>query len=75
VPFAGLDTATIRQGVERIVLSLQIARLAKDVLQPAGSLLLIGGTGGRRPSAGPLISAVTAAMPALVRSLPLLNLK
>jgi len=32
---------------------------------------LIGGTGGRRPSAGPLISAVTAAMPALARSLAL----
>jgi NAD(P)-dependent dehydrogenase (short-subunit alcohol dehydrogenase family) len=53
------------------VLSVQIARLAKDVLQPTGSLLLIGGTGGRNPSAGPLISAVTAAMPALARSLAL----
>jgi NAD(P)-dependent dehydrogenase (short-subunit alcohol dehydrogenase family) len=71
VSFAELDIGTIRQGVERIVLSVQIARLAKDALQPAGSLLLIGGTGGRRPSAGPLISAVTAAMPALARSLAL----
>jgi NAD(P)-dependent dehydrogenase (short-subunit alcohol dehydrogenase family) len=71
VPFAELDAARIRQGVERIVLSVQIARLAKDALQPAGSLLLIGGTGGRRPSAGPLISATTAAMPALTRSLAL----
>jgi NAD(P)-dependent dehydrogenase (short-subunit alcohol dehydrogenase family) len=69
VPFAELDIVEIRQGVERIVLSVQIARMAKDALQPGGSLLLIGGTGGRRPSAGPLISAVTAAMPALVRSL------
>jgi len=67
--FAELDLGKIRHGVERIVLSVQIARLAKDALQPAGSLLLIGGTGGRRPSAGPLISAVTAAMPALARSL------
>jgi NAD(P)-dependent dehydrogenase (short-subunit alcohol dehydrogenase family) len=71
VPFAELDTAKVRQGLERIVQSVQIARLAKDALQPAGSLLLIGGTGGRRPSAGPLISAVTAAMPALARSLAL----
>ena len=71
VPFAELDTVKIRQGLERIVLTVQIARLAKDVLQPHGSLLLIGGTGGRRPSAGPLISAVTAAMPALARSLAL----
>jgi NAD(P)-dependent dehydrogenase (short-subunit alcohol dehydrogenase family) len=71
VSFAELDIGKIRQGVERIVLTVQIARLAKDALQPTGSLLLIGGTGGRRPSAGPLISAVTAAMPALARSLAL----
>jgi NAD(P)-dependent dehydrogenase (short-subunit alcohol dehydrogenase family) len=69
--FAELDIGHIRHGVERIVLSVHIARLAKDALQPTGSLLLIGGTGGRRPTAGPLISAVTAAMPALARSLAL----
>ena len=71
VPFAELDVGKIRQGVDRIVLSVQVATMAKDALQPTGSLLLIGGTGGRRPSAGPLISAVTAAMPALARSLAL----
>jgi NAD(P)-dependent dehydrogenase (short-subunit alcohol dehydrogenase family) len=71
VPFAELDVDQIRQGVDRIVLSVHVARLAKDALQPTGSLLLIGGTGGRRPSAGPLISAVTTAMPALARSLAL----
>jgi NAD(P)-dependent dehydrogenase (short-subunit alcohol dehydrogenase family) len=71
VSFAELDIGKIRRGLERIVLSVQIARLAKDALQPSGSLLLIGGTGGRRASAGPLISAVTAAMPALTRSLAL----
>ena len=69
VPFAELDSGTIRQGVQRIVLTVEVARLAKDALQPSGSLVLIGGTAGRRPSAGPMISAVTAAMPALVRSL------
>jgi NAD(P)-dependent dehydrogenase (short-subunit alcohol dehydrogenase family) len=71
VSFAELDIGKIRRGVERIVLSVQIARLAKDALQSSGSLLLIGGTGGRRPSAGPLVSAVTATMPALTRSLAL----
>jgi NAD(P)-dependent dehydrogenase (short-subunit alcohol dehydrogenase family) len=71
VPFAELDIEQIRQGVERIALSTEIARLAKDALRPAGSLLLVGGTGGRRPSAGPLTAAVTAAMPALARSLAL----
>jgi NAD(P)-dependent dehydrogenase (short-subunit alcohol dehydrogenase family) len=69
VPFAELDAGAIRRGIERIALSVEIARLAKDALQHTGSILLIGGTGGRRPSAGPLISAVTAAMPALTRSL------
>ena len=69
--FTELDIGHIRHGVERIVLSVHIARLAKDALQPTGSLLLIGGTGGRRPTAGPLISAVTAAMPVLARSLAL----
>jgi NAD(P)-dependent dehydrogenase (short-subunit alcohol dehydrogenase family) len=71
VPFDELNIGKIRRGVERIVLTVQIAGLAKNPLQPSGSLLLIGGTGGRRPSAGPLISAVTAAMPALTRSLAL----
>ncbi len=69
--FTELDISHIRHGVERIVLSVHIARLAKDALQSTGSLLLIGGTGGRRPTAGPLISAVTAAMPVLARSLAL----
>ena len=69
MPFAELDGGTIRQGVQRIVLTVQVATLVKGALQPTGSLVLIGGTGGRRPSAGPMITAVTAAMPALVRSL------
>jgi NAD(P)-dependent dehydrogenase (short-subunit alcohol dehydrogenase family) len=71
VPFAELDVGDIRRGVERIVLCAEVATMAKDAMQPTGSLLLIGGTGGRRPSAGPVISAVTAAMPALARSLAL----
>jgi NAD(P)-dependent dehydrogenase (short-subunit alcohol dehydrogenase family) len=71
IPFAELDIEKIRHGLERIVLSVQIAHLVKDAVKPTGSLLLIGGTGGRRPSAGPLICAVTAAMPALARSLAL----
>ena len=71
VSFVELDIDKIRHGLERIVLSVQIACLAKDAVQPTGSLLLISGTPGRRPSSGPLISAVTAALPALARSLAL----
>ena len=70
-PFAELDSCKIRQGVARIELTAQVARLAKNAVPPTGSLLLIGGTGGRRPSAGPLISAGTAALPAMARSLAL----
>ena len=43
--------------------------LGRVALRPPGSLVLIGGTSGRRASAGPLICAVTAAMPTLARSL------
>jgi len=71
VAFADLDNDAIRRGVQRIVLTVQVATLAKDVLRADGSLVLIGGTAGRRPSAGPLISAVKAAMPALARSVAL----
>jgi NAD(P)-dependent dehydrogenase (short-subunit alcohol dehydrogenase family) len=71
VPFANLDTPSIRGGVERIILTVEIARVAKDALRPTGSLLFIGGTAGRRPSAGPLIAAVTVALPAVTRSLAL----
>jgi NAD(P)-dependent dehydrogenase (short-subunit alcohol dehydrogenase family) len=71
VPFDELDAEQIRHGTDRITLSVQVAQMVKHVLRAAGSLLLIGGTGGRRPSAGPLVSAVTAAMPALTRSLAL----
>jgi NAD(P)-dependent dehydrogenase (short-subunit alcohol dehydrogenase family) len=70
-PFAELTPTEIRRGVDRIVLSVQIARAARDAFRSSGSLLLIGGTPGRRASAGPLISAVTVAMPALTRSLAL----
>jgi NAD(P)-dependent dehydrogenase (short-subunit alcohol dehydrogenase family) len=71
VPFADLDTASIRRGLERIILTVGIARAAKDALRPTGSLLFIGGTAGRQPSAGPVVSAVSVAMPAVTRSLAL----
>jgi NAD(P)-dependent dehydrogenase (short-subunit alcohol dehydrogenase family) len=45
--------------------------LATDKVRPGGTLLFLGGTGGRNPIAGPLISALTAALPALVKSLAL----
>ena len=69
---ADLDFAKARQNVEHTLwLPLQIARRAVDKVRPGGTLLFIGGTGGRRPTAGVLISAFTAALPALTRALAL----
>ena len=55
-----------------LLLPLQVARHAASKIRPGGTLLYIGGTGGRRTAAGlALISALTAALPALVKSLAL----
>ena len=71
-PFAEMDFDEAHRDVERhLWLPLHVARLAMDKVRPGGSLLFLGGTGGRRPAAGPLISAVSAALPALTRSLAL----
>jgi NAD(P)-dependent dehydrogenase (short-subunit alcohol dehydrogenase family) len=48
---------------------MQIARYAAKKVRPGGTLLFMGGTGGRRPSTGALIAALTAAMPALTKAL------
>jgi NAD(P)-dependent dehydrogenase (short-subunit alcohol dehydrogenase family) len=57
---------------ERAVLALEIAHNAVGKVRPGGSLVLIGGTGGRRITYGyEIVSAVTAAMPALTASLAL----
>jgi NAD(P)-dependent dehydrogenase (short-subunit alcohol dehydrogenase family) len=55
-----------------LVLALEVARHAGARVRAGGTLLLIGGTGARRPRAGYAIaSAVTAAMPALTAGLAL----
>ena len=57
---------------ERAVLTLQVAQNAVGKVRPGGSLVLIGGTGGRRITPGyEIVAAVTAAMPALTASLAL----
>jgi NAD(P)-dependent dehydrogenase (short-subunit alcohol dehydrogenase family) len=53
-------------------LILEVARNAAGKVRPGGTLLFLGGTGGRRIALGLAIaSAVTAAMPALTASLAL----
>jgi NAD(P)-dependent dehydrogenase (short-subunit alcohol dehydrogenase family) len=72
-PLAEFDFDRARRDVEsHLFLPIQIARHAVRKVRPGGTLLFIGGTGGRRTATGmTLIAALTAAMPALVRNLAL----
>jgi NAD(P)-dependent dehydrogenase (short-subunit alcohol dehydrogenase family) len=57
---------------EHMLLGLEVARLAPAAVRRGGSIVLMGGTGGRAPHAGRAIAnAVTAAAPALTASLAL----
>jgi NAD(P)-dependent dehydrogenase (short-subunit alcohol dehydrogenase family) len=62
-----------RRGLtEHLLLALGVARSAVDRVKPPGSLIFMGGTGGRRPRAGlGIASTVTAALPALIANLAL----
>ena len=69
---ADIDFVEARRNVDHVLwLPLHIARRAIGKVRPGGTLLFIGGTGGRRPSSGVLITAFTAAMPALIKALAL----
>jgi NAD(P)-dependent dehydrogenase (short-subunit alcohol dehydrogenase family) len=72
-PLAEFDLDKARHDIEgHLLLPLQIARNAVGKVRPGGTLLFIGGTGGRRPAVGmALVSALTAAYPALVANLAL----
>jgi len=57
---------------EHLLLMLQVARNAVHKVRPGGTLVFMGGTGGRRPSIGlGIVPTVTAALPALTASLAL----
>jgi NAD(P)-dependent dehydrogenase (short-subunit alcohol dehydrogenase family) len=57
---------------EHVLLAFWVARNAAPQVRPGGTLLFMGGTGGRRAGRGlALVSAATAAMPALTASLAL----
>jgi NAD(P)-dependent dehydrogenase (short-subunit alcohol dehydrogenase family) len=72
-PLAEFDFDAARRDLEaHILLPLQIARNAAGKVRPGGTLLFIGGTGGRHTAVGmTLISALTAAGPAMTRNLAL----
>jgi NAD(P)-dependent dehydrogenase (short-subunit alcohol dehydrogenase family) len=69
----GFDPGAARSDVDaRLLLPLQVARNAAGKIRPAGTMLFTGSTGGRRPEAGlALAAALTAALPAMVKSLAL----
>jgi NAD(P)-dependent dehydrogenase (short-subunit alcohol dehydrogenase family) len=55
-----------------LVLSMRVARSAAEKMRPGGTLLFMVGTGARHPEAGlGIMSAITAAFPALIANLAL----
>jgi NAD(P)-dependent dehydrogenase (short-subunit alcohol dehydrogenase family) len=72
-PLADFEVDAARRDLEsHVLLPIEVARNAAGRVRPGGTLLFMGGTGGRRTSVGfALIGALTAAGPALVRNLAL----
>jgi NAD(P)-dependent dehydrogenase (short-subunit alcohol dehydrogenase family) len=70
-PLADLDRERAHRDFDaHLWLAVAVAQHAVGRVRPGGTLLFMGGTGGRRPGVGmSLISAGTAAMPALIASL------
>jgi NAD(P)-dependent dehydrogenase (short-subunit alcohol dehydrogenase family) len=72
-PLAKFDLDTARRDVDaHLLLPLQVTRDAASKVRPGGTLLFMSGTAGRRAVAGlAFIAALTAALPALTKSLAL----
>jgi NAD(P)-dependent dehydrogenase (short-subunit alcohol dehydrogenase family) len=68
-----MDLEQARRGLdEHMLLLLDVARNAVHKVRPGGTLVFMGGTGGRRPSIGiGIASTVTVALPALIANLAL----
>jgi NAD(P)-dependent dehydrogenase (short-subunit alcohol dehydrogenase family) len=68
-----MDSDQVRRAMsEHVLLALGVARHAVGKVRPGGTLLLMGGTGGRRISRElGIVSAATATMPALTATLAL----
>jgi NAD(P)-dependent dehydrogenase (short-subunit alcohol dehydrogenase family) len=72
-PLAEINLDEMRRDIEQhMFLPIQVARNAIGTVRPGGSIVLIGGTGGRRAAVGfSAISTLTAGLPALTRNLAL----
>jgi NAD(P)-dependent dehydrogenase (short-subunit alcohol dehydrogenase family) len=73
MPLASMDLAAARRAFDqRLAMTLGVALYSRDKVRAGGTLLFIGGTGGRRPGVGlAIVSTVTAALPALTANLAL----
>jgi NAD(P)-dependent dehydrogenase (short-subunit alcohol dehydrogenase family) len=70
-PLSEFDLDAARRDIDaHLLLPLQVAKDAASGVRPGGTLLFMGGTGGRRAAAGhSLIAALTAALPAMTKNL------
>jgi len=70
---ADIDFTKVRDLIgEHLVQALYVAHNAINKVRPGGTLIFMGGTGGRRPAIGMSIAgAVTAALPVLIANLAL----
>jgi NAD(P)-dependent dehydrogenase (short-subunit alcohol dehydrogenase family) len=73
VPLLEMTANQVRQAVgDHLVLGLEVARNAAPKMRPGGTLLLMGGTGGKRISRDlGIVSAATAALPPFTAALAL----
>ena len=73
MPLLEMDADQVRDGIsDHVVLGLDVARNAVGKMRPGGTLLFMGGTGGRRVGHGlGIVSAATAALPPFVAALAL----
>jgi NAD(P)-dependent dehydrogenase (short-subunit alcohol dehydrogenase family) len=73
VPLLEMDADDVHHALgDHVVLGLEVARHAAGKMRPGGTLLLMGGTGGRRISRElGLVSAATAALPPFTAALAL----
>jgi NAD(P)-dependent dehydrogenase (short-subunit alcohol dehydrogenase family) len=72
-PLLEMDSDQVRDALsDHVVLGLEVARNAVGKMRPGGTLLLMGGTGGRRVGHGlGIASAATAALPPFTAALAL----
>jgi NAD(P)-dependent dehydrogenase (short-subunit alcohol dehydrogenase family) len=72
-PLLEMDSADLRDALsDHAVLGLEVARNARGKMRPGGTLLLMGGTGGRKISRDlGIVSAATAVLPPFTAALAL----